>query len=199
MRPAKSLLFLVPALLGFLGCAKPRTQVVLMPDADGHVGAVEVRNAMGSQVLDQARQGVQVSQRGPGTPEVLPDAQIQARFGPAIAAQPKAPAHFLLEFETGSVSLTAASSPVLAKILEAVRERTSVDISVVGHTDTAGSAEVNNLLARQRAEAVAKLLTNAGVDPRNLEITSHGKAVPLVPTGDNVSEPRNRRVEVTVR
>ena len=47
--------------------------------------------------------------------------------------------------------------------------------------------------------AVGALLAAEGIDPGALEITSHGEANPLVPTGDNVSEPRNRRVEVTVR
>jgi hypothetical protein len=34
---------------------------------------------------------------------------------------------------------------------------------------------------------------------RILRVDSHGKDAPLVQTGDNVPEPRNRRVEVTVR
>lgn len=194
-------LLLLAALLLCVACAKPRAQVVLMPDAEGRVGAVEVRNAQGGQTLDQAHQSVQVVDAGhaPGRPEILPEERIQATYGPAIAAQPKAPVHFLLQFQTDSVTLVEASRPLLAKVMEAIRERDSQDVSVVGHTDTAGSEERNNLLARRRAEAVAKLLTDTGADPRILEIASHGKTMPLVPTGDNVSEPRNRRVEVTVR
>lgn len=194
-------LLLMAALLLCAACAKPRTQVVLMPDAEGRVGTVEVRNAQGGQTLDQARQGVQVldADHAPGRPEILPDERIQATYGSAIAAQPKAPVHFILQFETDSVALVEASRPLLAKVMAAIRERGSQDVSVVGHTDTAGSEERNNLLARRRAEAVAKLLTDAGTDPSILEIASHGKTMPLVPTGDNVPEPRNRRVEVTVR
>ena len=116
-----------------------------------------------------------------------------------MAAQPQAPAHFILQFESGSTALVPASRPLLARIVSTIQERKSLDVSVIGHTDTAGSDEFNNQLARQRAEGVARLLVEAGVDPRLLEVTSHGKAIPLVPTGDNVPEPRNRRVEVTVR
>jgi outer membrane protein OmpA-like peptidoglycan-associated protein len=58
---------------------------------------------------------------------------------------------------------------------------------------------MNLQLSLARARAVAALLAAAGVDPASLEITSHGEANLLVPTGDNVPEPRNRRVEVTVR
>jgi outer membrane protein OmpA-like peptidoglycan-associated protein len=46
---------------------------------------------------------------------------------------------------------------------------------------------------------VGALLAAERIDPGSLEITSHGEANLLVPTADNVSEPRNRRVEVTVR
>jgi len=192
-------LCLVLTLLG--ACARPRTEVVLMPDADGRVGAVEVSNARGRRILDQPRQAVSVSgrDRAPGVPEILSEARIEAEFGPAIAARPRAPQHFILQFETGTSELTEASRPLIGEILRAIREQAPLDVSVVGHTDTAGSEELNNRLARERAEAVARMLVGAGADPGILGISSHGKAVLLVPTGDQVQEPRNRRVEVTVR
>jgi outer membrane protein OmpA-like peptidoglycan-associated protein len=46
---------------------------------------------------------------------------------------------------------------------------------------------------------VASILQGKGVDPSVLDITYHGEYSPLVPTGDQVPEPRNRRVEITVR
>ena len=39
----------------------------------------------------------------------------------------------------------------------------------------------------------------AGADPRLIEMSSHGENNPLVPTADNIHEPRNRRVEISVR
>jgi outer membrane protein OmpA-like peptidoglycan-associated protein len=62
-----------------------------------------------------------------------------------------------------------------------------------------GDKSYNYRLSLMRAKAVAALLVAKGLDPSILEITSHGKDNPLVPTGDQVFEPRNRRVEVTVR
>ena len=84
-------------------------------------------------------------------------------------------------------------------MLKTIRDRVPVDISVVGHTDTVGEKEYNYALSLKRAKAVASILHEKGVDPSILDITSHGKDNPLVPTGDQVSEPRNRRVEITVR
>jgi outer membrane protein OmpA-like peptidoglycan-associated protein len=43
------------------------------------------------------------------------------------------------------------------------------------------------------------VLLQEGIAPALLEVTSHGEANPLVPTADEVPEPRNRRVEVMVR
>jgi outer membrane protein OmpA-like peptidoglycan-associated protein len=42
-------------------------------------------------------------------------------------------------------------------------------------------------------------LIEAGVDRSAIVVTSHGEATLLVPTADNVNEPRNRRVDITVR
>ena len=43
------------------------------------------------------------------------------------------------------------------------------------------------------------LLVNAGLTRKAIEVTSHGEAELLVKTADGVFEPRNRRVEITVR
>jgi outer membrane protein OmpA-like peptidoglycan-associated protein len=46
---------------------------------------------------------------------------------------------------------------------------------------------------------IRKQLIDIGLDPTLIEIVSHGEADLLVPTADDVPEPRNRRVEITVR
>ena len=43
------------------------------------------------------------------------------------------------------------------------------------------------------------VLVSAGLSLGQIEVGSHGESNLLVPTADNVNEPRNRRVEVTVR
>ena len=84
-------------------------------------------------------------------------------------------------------------------MLETIKERLSTDVSVVGHADREGDPKWNYTLSRRRAETVSVLLKDMGVNPEHMEITSHGEENPLVPTADNVAEPRNRRVEVIVR
>ncbi len=125
--------------------------------------------------------------------------QVSRVFGAALAAQPQAPVHFILYFETDSSRPNTESLKMIPEILRVIGERKSNDISVVGHSDATGNRDYNIKLSLARAQAIARLLTEAGVDPGAIEITSHGKDNPLVPTPDNTPEPKNRRVEVTVR
>ncbi len=174
--------------------------IVLLPDDQGKTGAIIVSSAGVERRLDQPEQTVTVEAGSPpGPPTVMPGQEVRAIAGPALAALPKPPARFILYFEHDSVNLTPESQALLQKVLERIRARAPVDVSVVGHTDTVGKKEYNYALSLKRAVAVASILRGKGVDPSVLDITSHGKDNPLVPTGDQVSEPRNRRVEITVR
>lgn len=203
----RSFLLLVPVLLLSAACAttpKPpppsRDVVVLLPDDQGKTGAIVVSSAGVERRLDRPRQTVSVEAGAPpGIPTVMPEKEVRAIVGPALAVLPKPPVRFILYFEHDSTDLTADSKALLPKMLRTILNRAPVDISVVGHTDTVGKDRYNSVLSLKRAKAVAAILVGKGIDSSILDITSHGKDNPLVPTGDQVPEPRNRRVEVTVR
>ena len=58
----------------------------------------------------------------------------------------------------------------------------------------------NNVeLGLRRANAVRTILVDAGLARSAIAVASHGEAALLVRTADGVFEPRNRRVEITVR
>ncbi len=95
--------------------------------------------------------------------------------------------------------MTNGSVALLQPILDAINKTQSTDVSVIGHADRSGSKEYNFTLSTKRAQTVRDLLVEKGVDPAILEVTSYGEANPLVPTPDNVKEPKNRRVEVIIR
>ena len=198
----------VAVLLLAAACATPpkppppaaRDIIVLLPDDDGKTGAIVVTGAGVERRLDLPGQTVTVDAGSPpGLPTVIPGQEVQAIAGPALAALPKPPLRFILYFEHDSADLTPESKAILKKVLGMIRDRAPVDISVVGHTDTVGWKGYNYTLSMERARAVASILLGQGLDPSTLDVTSHGKDNPLVPTGDQVPEPRNRRVEITVR
>jgi len=204
----RSLVLPLVLLLLAAACATPpkppppasRDVIVLLQDDQGKTGAIVVSSAGIERRLDRPGQTVTVEAGSPpGLPTVIPEQEVLAIAGPALAALPKPPARFILYFEHDSVSLTAESRAILKNVLVTIRDRAPVDISVVGHTDTVGKKEYNYALSLKRAKTVASILLRKGIDPSVLDITSHGKDNPLVPTGDQVPEPRNRRVEITVR
>jgi outer membrane protein OmpA-like peptidoglycan-associated protein len=182
-------------------CAAPHTLVVLVPDRDGHVGQARVVTAGGHQLLNGANQAAMVKNRRlpPEKIDVTGNAGIQSVFAEVMAAEPVAPEKFDLYFKSGTTQLNAESLRMLSEIVAAIRKRGSSDISINGHSDRAGSDAYNRDLSLDRALRIEALLLKAGIDPGFLSTDSHGEGNPLVPTPDNMQEPRNRRVEVIIR
>ena len=181
-----------------LGCATERSYVVLLDNADGTVGKIQVTTATGTTQLSSPKFGSYLA--GPVAPPFLvPDDMLAKDFGRALNASPVRPATFLLYFEAGGSKLTELSQADIPKILAEVGTRAAPDVSIIGHTDTTGNDEANLRLGLARAQLVAGMLSPAKLDADHLRIDSHGKKNMLVKTPDNTDEARNRRVEVTVR
>jgi OmpA-OmpF porin, OOP family len=72
-------------------------------------------------------------------------------------------------------------------------------IEVVGHTDSLGDLGSNQALSLARAAAIRDRLVRDGIDGGAISIAGRGKLDLLVPTADQVAEPLNRCVVVTVR
>ena len=195
--PSRLGMLFMAALLASACTSPPRAYVVLLPDASGNVGQVSVHSPRGEQKITNANQAVLIDGSGPGF--VVSPEQLQKDFGAALAASPRMPEQFLLYFESGGADLTADSEKLLVDLVERSRNRQSLDLSVVGHTDTQGPAEGNEALALQRAQSIAIRLSSMGIASTAISIESHGERNLLVPTPDETVEPRNRRVEVTLR
>jgi len=195
---------LLCALVTFMflaSCARNKGMVVLLPHPDGKAGEVVVSNKGGTQVLTDAGQfvAVQDAEKAPLSPVAMTDEKIRENFGEALSVLPPPPIHFVLYFRTDTTVLTEDSQKSLAQILPTIVERKSTDVSVVGHTDTVGAREYNCILGMERAILLKTILVSLGINPAFIEVASHGEGNLLVKTGDEVNEPRNRRVEVVVR
>jgi outer membrane protein OmpA-like peptidoglycan-associated protein len=129
----------------------------------------------------------------------MSEEDVQRVFGTALAALPPAARHFTLYFRFESNELTDESRALVPEILQVVRDRAIPEVMVVGHTDTMGAPRANIDLGLNRATTVRTLLVQAGLDPTTVEVISHGETDLLVKTPDETPEPRNRRVEISVR
>ncbi|HLZ84948.1 MAG TPA: OmpA family protein [Caulobacteraceae bacterium] len=199
---------LLPGLGGALllaACAHNRNLVVVLPEANGHVGAVVVHAGQSQAVLDQAYAAAAPAPKSAHRLKAgaLNAAKVKAIFGDALAALPVPPTSQSLFFENDSLTLTAQSAADLRALLDTVRTRKAVEIVVTGHTDTVGSDDYNDQLSRDRANAIMLTLLPTlkayGVSADSVVAVGRGKRDLLVHTPDQTAEPRNRRVEITVR
>lgn len=183
------------------GCATAPSQdlVVLLPDKDGKVGTVVVQNQKGSAVLNTAYATARTAPDGSVARGTASQGEIKAVFGGALSAQPPRPISFTLYFESGSDEITAQSKQEVKRILAEMARREAPDITVIGHTDLVGSDPSNDALSLQRAGRVKSMLVGMGVPAERILIAGRGRREPLIPTADGVIEPRNRRVEISVR
>jgi outer membrane protein OmpA-like peptidoglycan-associated protein len=173
----------------------PNETVTVLPSADGHIGTVVVQRGNERQVLDQPY----ASTRNGEAVAVLSSDDVKRSFGATLQALPARPTVFMLYFVTGTDELTDESKTDLQKILDELKQRPVPDVYVIGHTDTVGELRGNDQLSAQRAETVKGFLVGIGIAAERIQTSGRGKREPIVPTSDNVDEPKNRRVEINVR
>ncbi|MGJ3259242.1 MAG: OmpA family protein [Rhodospirillales bacterium] len=105
---------------------------------------------------------------------------------------------FVVYFDFDSFDLSATGAAVVKEAAEAAKSGDAGKVVVTGHTDTRGNAEYNEGLSRARAAAVRNALIEAGLTRDQVERSGAGETFPDKATGDNVKEPLNRRVVITL-
>lgn len=195
--------FLIPfsVLSSLVGCVQHYDQVILLPQANGQKSAVVVAaGATPTQILDKP---FQVARRIDGVHPTLRvfegnEQEIRDDLGPLMRIAPTPPIRAVLYFQNGGVTLAPSSVQDLELVVNEIKTRSGAEFFVVGHTDTVGAAPANDALSLLRANSIAAVLIGKGVPSSRIEVVGRGEREPLVPTPDEVDEPRNRRVEILV-
>lgn len=190
----------VLAAAALAACSAPQRQelFVVLPNPDGSAGSVTVESGSSSVVLDKPYAASEV-RGGAAAPIAVDAAQVQQVFGQTIAARPILPAHFRLYFISDSDVLTPASQIQYRDVFEDIKRRPVYQVTVIGHTDTLGDKTYNQQLSLNRAKAIREQLVKDGLTGQSISVAGRGELDLAVKTADQVSEPRNRRVEITVQ
>lgn len=178
---------------------QPKTLVVLVPGADGRVGAVSVKSAQGETLIDSAYASATTAGNAAPVVGSSSAAQVQQVFGETIKALPLLPVSYTLNFLEGRDEYTPESRQTVETVLRELARRPAAEIAVIGHTDRVGAVEYNDKLSLQRAERVRADFLKRGVAERSISVAGRGEREPLVATADEVAEARNRRVEINIR
>ncbi len=183
-----------------IGCAaKPNLRVVLLPDQAKSAGSVIIKSPQSEVTLDQSYMAADVYEDNKIESKVLDPEAVQKQFGQALSAQPLRPVSYILYFIVEKDELTSESKMIMNKIKVELEQRPFPQIIVIGHTDRIGTDAYNDALALKRAEMVRRILIEAGFSAAGIETAGRGSRELLVPTGEGVPEPQNRRVEISIR
>jgi OmpA-OmpF porin, OOP family len=181
-----------------IGCAQRQALFVVLPNPDGTSGAITVNAGQTSVLLDKPYAASE-EKGGSVAPTTTNSDQVQQIFGNALAAQPILPKHFRLYFFKDSDTLTPESLRQYRLVFDDIKRRPVYQVEVIGYTDTLGNEPYNQQLSLKRAAAIRDRLIHDGLSANSISIAGRGDLDPAVATGPQMSEPRNRRVEITVR
>jgi len=101
-------------------------------------------------------------------------------------------------FAPGQAALRPEARANLARVVAFVQGAANAPIRIEGHTDSRGSANLNQALSQRRAEAVRAALIEDGVDGARLSAVGMGEDQPVADNASEQGRSRNRRVDVIV-
>ncbi|NVB37204.1 OmpA family protein [Pseudenhygromyxa sp. WMMC2535] len=103
-----------------------------------------------------------------------------------------------IEFEYDSAGVRDVSKPILDRAIEVLEEYPDIRIEVVGHTDNEGTAEYNEALSKERADAVKQYLVDGGIASDRVETRGAGQSEPIASNDSEDGRAKNRRTEFKI-
>ena len=104
-----------------------------------------------------------------------------------------------VHFQTGSSKILPDSFPMLQEIADLLKSSPAIKkMSVEGHTDNKGGADLNKRLSQSRADSVMKWLTDHNVETARLEAHGYGLERPIEDNKTDKGRAANRRVEFKI-
>lgn len=101
-------------------------------------------------------------------------------------------------FDSGEAQLKPAANRTLLKLVQFVQLNPKRVLRIEGYTDNTGEADFNLKLSRDRAQAVAGLLVDLGVEEKRLQVEGYGDQYPVEANASERGRAVNRRVEIVV-
>ncbi len=101
-------------------------------------------------------------------------------------------------FDAGRTELKASANRTILKLVQFLQINPRRNIRIEGYTDNRGVSAENLDLSRARAQAVADVLVDLGIDARRMQVKGYGEAHPLAENASAKGRAQNRRVEILI-
>ena len=99
-------------------------------------------------------------------------------------------------FDTGQADLKNSASRTVLKLVQFLQLNPKRIVRIEGYTDSTGNPEDNLRLSRDRAQAVADMLVDLGVDEKRIQVRGYGDQYPVEVNASERGRAQNRRVEI---
>ena len=125
---------------------------------------------------------------------------VEYVIDPAVELAPSAPlvVEDVVLFAYGSAEINPAFEPLLDLGIALMQQNENVVITVIGHTDSSGSASYNRKLAGDRTAMVAQYWLDRGIPIGQIQTISKGEAEPVADDSTPEGAQANRRTEFII-
>jgi len=103
-----------------------------------------------------------------------------------------------ITFKTDSSDINASFYATLNSVAKVLNKYDDSTVMVLGYTDSTGTAEYNQTLSKQRANAVAAYLQGQGVKASRFEVMGLGSSNSIASNATAEGRQQNRRVEIKI-
>jgi outer membrane protein OmpA-like peptidoglycan-associated protein len=101
-----------------------------------------------------------------------------------------------ISFDTGRSDIKPNLQPILNQFAQGLNDQPSMEVRIIGHTDSTGSDAINNPLSVNRAASARDYLVSRGVDARRIQIDGRSSREPIADNSTDAGRAKNRRIEI---
>ncbi len=101
-----------------------------------------------------------------------------------------------ISFATGKSDIQPRLKPILDQFAQGVNQQASMEVKIVGHTDSTGSDAINQPLSVRRAESARDYLVARGVAASRISTEGRGSREPIADNATEAGRARNRRIDI---
>ena len=99
-------------------------------------------------------------------------------------------------FDTGEADLKNSANRTVLKLVQFLQLNPKRIVRIEGYTDSTGGTEDNLKLSLARAQAVADVLIDLGIDEKRIQVEGYGDQYPVDVNASERGRAQNRRVEI---
>jgi outer membrane protein OmpA-like peptidoglycan-associated protein len=132
------------------------------------------------------RQAAEIKQTVPGATVTRQGEGILVKFDSGIL------------FDSDKADVKPAAQTNLQNLATSMQNNPQTNISIIGHTDSTGTAAHNMDLSIRRAQAVQSILVVDGVSASRLTTLGKGLTEPIASNSTRQGRAENRRVEIVI-